>query len=178
MTLHFAYGSNMSRELMRPRCRGAVELGPAVLPGHRFFISDDGYASVEPAAGHAVHGLLWRLTPRDRVRLDAYESLDTGLYAARWLVVAQGPRRLKTLVYVGRSRTAGRPKPGYLDLVLAAAREVDLSPAYVRSLARWAHASGSRLSRQRPETWLPRAAERERLQKERGSFEDERGMAA
>jgi hypothetical protein len=36
VTLHFAYGSNMSRALMVPRCPSAVELGTAVLAGYRF----------------------------------------------------------------------------------------------------------------------------------------------
>jgi hypothetical protein len=41
------------------------------------------------------------------------------------------------LVYVGRSRVPGRPRPGSLEDVLAAARDLNLPPAYVRALARW-----------------------------------------
>lgn len=154
MTLHFAYGSNMSRALMVPRCRSAVEVGPAVLAGYRFFISADGYASVLPASGGVVHGLVWRLTERDRAALDAYEGIDAGLYQARSMTVQCGARRLNALVYVGRSRTPGRPKPGYLDLVLSAARDVNLPPAYVRSLARWASSrNGAQPSAQGLENW-------------------------
>ena len=80
MTLYFAYGSNMSRALMRPRCPSAREVGVAALTGYRFIIMIDGYASVLPAPGGIVHGLLWRLTPRDRSALNAYECLDAGLY--------------------------------------------------------------------------------------------------
>ena len=47
MTLHFAYGSNMSRALMRRRCPGARGLGPARLEGWRYIITRDGYASLE-----------------------------------------------------------------------------------------------------------------------------------
>ena len=54
------------------------------------------------------------------------------------MAVRCGGRRLDALVYIGRSRIAGRPKPGYLDLVLAAARELDLPSDYVASLERWA----------------------------------------
>ena len=39
MTLHFAYGSNMSRALMRARCPSAEALGVATLAGWRFVIS-------------------------------------------------------------------------------------------------------------------------------------------
>ena len=51
MTLHFAYGSNMSRAQMRPRCGAAREIGTGVLEGYRFIITADGYASVLPARG-------------------------------------------------------------------------------------------------------------------------------
>ena len=138
MTLHFAYGSNMSRALMSPRCPHAAEIGPAVLRGHRFVITADGYASIMPCPGAAVHGLVWRLTARDLAALNAYERIDAGLYQARIMPVRCGARRRHALVYIGRSRTLGRPKPGYLDLVLAAARELALPADYVRALARWA----------------------------------------
>ena len=39
MTLHFAYGSNMSRALRGARCRGAEAIGTATLSGWRFVIN-------------------------------------------------------------------------------------------------------------------------------------------
>jgi len=137
MILYFAYGSNMSRALMRRHCPAAKELGTAMLDGHRFVITADGYASVVAAAGETVHGVLWRLAPRDLAALNAYESLDSGLYRRVRLPVRAEGRRISALVYVARARGEGRPKAGYLDLVLAAAREQDLPDEYVRSLARW-----------------------------------------
>jgi gamma-glutamylcyclotransferase (GGCT)/AIG2-like uncharacterized protein YtfP len=138
MTLHFAYGSNMSRAQMRPRCGAAREIGPGVLEGYRFIITADGYASVLPAPGGIVHGLVWRLTPRDLAALDAYESLDSGLYRAVTLPVRRGGAHAPALVYVGRSRVPGRPRPGYLEDVVAAARDLGFPPTYIRALARWA----------------------------------------
>jgi gamma-glutamylcyclotransferase (GGCT)/AIG2-like uncharacterized protein YtfP len=138
MTLHFAYGSNMSRTQMRPRCGAAREIGTGVLEGYRFMITADGYASVLPAPGGIVHGLVWRLTPRDLAALDAYESVDTGLYRAVTLPVRRGGAHAPALVYVGRSRVPGRPRPGYLEDVLAAARDLGFPPTYIRALARWA----------------------------------------
>jgi len=43
------------------------------------------------------------------------------------------------LVYIARPRGEGRPKPGYLDLVITAARDWGLPDGYVRMLERWAH---------------------------------------
>jgi len=137
VTLYFAYGSNMSRVLMRPRCRSAREIGAARLDGHRFFVMSDGYASIVPAPGGVVHGVLWRLAPRDLAALNAYERLDQGLYRAATLPVRMGTRRRAALVYIGGSRAAGMPRPGYMELVLAAAREAGLPGPYVASLARW-----------------------------------------
>jgi cation transport regulator ChaC len=151
MTLYFAYGSNMSRAPMRARCPSAT------LSGYRLIVTSDGYASVVPEPGGVVHGLVWRLAPRDIAALNAYESLDTGLYRivtlpvrlthvpAKWSPVRrQGhapmnriTRQVPAMVYLARSDTPGLPRPGYLEPVLAAARELDFPPAYVDALARW-----------------------------------------
>ncbi len=85
--MHFAYGSNMSRKLMRRHAAGTEPAGVAKLLGYRFVITCDGYASVEPSFGEAVYGLLWRLTARDRVTLDIWENVAAGLYRPELLRV-------------------------------------------------------------------------------------------
>ncbi len=137
MTMYFAYASNMSRALMRRRCPAAKEIGTAVLAGYRFVITADGYASVIPQASGTVCGVVWRLTPRDMAALNAYESLASGLYRRVTLPVRVAGRRVAAMVYVAQSRVEGRPKPGYLEVVLNAARDWQLSESYVHSLARW-----------------------------------------
>src|SRR5215472_2890474 len=135
--LHFAYGSNMCTALMRRRCPGARLEGRARLPGCRFIIMRSGYASVVPAPGECVHGLLWRLTPRDVAVLNAYENLEGGLYRAVTMAVVTHRQRCAALVYIGRDRAYGRPRPGYLDIVTRAARDAGFPPRYLRCLARW-----------------------------------------
>jgi hypothetical protein len=138
MTLHFAYGANMSRAVMRRYAPGARALGVAELSGRRFVITADGYGSVVPDCAQSVHGVLWRLTPRDRVALDAWENVAAGLYRAETQPVRSSGRRVPALVYVARQGGAGRPKPvpkpGYLELVIAAAREWNLPADYTASL--------------------------------------------
>jgi hypothetical protein len=136
--LHFAYGSNMSRALMGARCPGAEALGIATLAGWRFVINPEGFGSIAPRQGTLVHGVLWRLTARDLVAVNAYESVDTGLYLRRLLPVRCGGRQATALVYIARRQGEGTPRPGYIELVVAAARDWDLPDAYVRALARWA----------------------------------------
>jgi len=134
--LHFAYGSNMDRGLMQRRCANAVAIGPARLDKWRFIVTRDGYASVVPDAGAVVHGVLWRLSPRDVAAVNAYESLDSGLYHRRMLPV-RCERCVPALVYVARQRGVGRPKPGYQELVVEAARGWRLPADYIEELVGW-----------------------------------------
>ena len=143
MTLYFAYGSNMNRAAMRRRCPGARAIGPATLPGYRFFVGIDGWGSVKPSAGDSVHGVLWRLTTRDVAALHAYELLHQGLYAVRHLPVRSGGKRVRAMIYRLRRRAPGRPKPGYVEMIAACARAWKLPEQYVCSVERW---STSRLT--------------------------------
>jgi hypothetical protein len=141
MTLHFAYGSNMSRALMQVRCPSARALGPGTLAGWRFTITPDGVGSIAPQPDAVVLGVLWRLTPRDLAAINAYESLDSGLYVRRLLPVRQGVRRAAALVYIARRTGEGTPRPGYISLVVEAAREWSFPEPYIRSLRRWSPSS-------------------------------------
>jgi hypothetical protein len=85
--LHFAYGANMHRAVMQRHAPAAKLIGVAALSNHRFVITADGYASVEPARAQSVHGVLWRITPRDRVTLDVWENVAGKLYRAETLPV-------------------------------------------------------------------------------------------
>jgi cation transport regulator ChaC len=138
--LYFAYGANLSRAAMRRRCPGARAVGPALLEGYRFFIGIDGWGSVKPGTGDRVHGVVWRLTPRDIAALHAYELLHAGLYDVRHLPVRLGARRVPAMIYLLRRRSPGRPKPGYVELIAASARDWNLPERYVRSVERWSHA--------------------------------------
>jgi gamma-glutamylcyclotransferase (GGCT)/AIG2-like uncharacterized protein YtfP len=138
MTLHFAYGSNMSRALMGARCPGAEAVGIAVLSGWRFIINPEGFGSIAPRPGGRVHGVLWRLSARDLAAINAYESVDSGLYLRRRLPVRCGDAQAIALVYIARRQGEGTPRPGYIPLVVEAAREWQLPEIYIRSLARWA----------------------------------------
>jgi hypothetical protein len=137
MTLYFAYGSNMNRAAMRRRCPGADPVGPAELPGYRFFVGIDGWGSVKPSAGDMVHGVLWRLTPRDIAALHAYELLHQGLYDVRHLAVRSGAQRVRAMIYLLRRRAPGKPRPGYVEMIAEAARSWNLPERYICSVERW-----------------------------------------
>ncbi|MBV9260300.1 MAG: gamma-glutamylcyclotransferase [Pseudolabrys sp.] len=151
MTLYFAYGSNLSRAGMQRRCPGAVPVGVAVLDNHRFIVGIDGWGSVVRSPGAYVHGVVWRITPRDRAALHAYELLDKGLYDVRMVPVRQktefGARRVSAMTYILRRQTPGIPKPGYVEMIAACARNWNFPEDYVRSIERWSKSrwTGSRL---------------------------------
>src|SRR5258708_17298200 len=83
MTLHFAYGSNMSRAQMGARCRGAEAVGIAVLSGWRFVINPEGFGSIAPQPGGRVHGVLWRVCARGLFAGNASENVDSALLLRR-----------------------------------------------------------------------------------------------
>ncbi len=138
MTVYFAYGSNMNRADMAARCPCALALGVAKLTGWRFIIGDAGYASITPALGGQVIGVLWHLTPRGLAALNASESLDSGLYVRRQVMVRHDGEAKTAMVYVARKGGKGRPRSGYLELVVTAAREWALPAEYIRALQYWA----------------------------------------
>lgn len=161
MVLHFAYGSNMSRPHMRVRCPHARAIGTVTLVGWRFVISPDGFASLVRRPGSLVHGVLWRLSARDVAAINAYENVGGGLYLRQRLPVRTQQHGLQkwelrrkcsekdstkshpalaasALVYVARRQGTGVPRPDYIDLVVQAARDWRLPPAYVHSIACWA----------------------------------------
>ena len=137
MPLYFAYGSNMARAAMARRCPGARAVGPAMLDGYDFFVGVDGWGSVKRKPGAVVHGVLWTLTPRDMAALHAYELLHQGLYDVRTLPVRVGGKRVRAMIYLLRRRAQGRPKPGYVEMIVAAARAWKLPERYIRSVERW-----------------------------------------
>jgi hypothetical protein len=140
--LHFAYGANMSSAVMRKHAPGARPLGVAELAAHRFVIAASGYASVVPENSSSVLGVLWQLTPRDRVKLDIWENVSAGLYRTATLSVRGTAGCAPALVYIALDGGDGVAKRGYVELVTAAAREWNLPGSYIGLLERWLPARG------------------------------------
>lgn len=138
MQAYFSYGSNMDAAEMKQRCPGATLQGIAVLPDHRLMITADGYATIVPERGRRVMGALWTLTESDERALDVYENIASGFYRRDFITVEAQGRIVRALVYLASSDRPGTPRPGYLELILSAARALGLPPAYVAELERMA----------------------------------------
>ena len=137
MPLYFAYGLNMDEAGMAQRCPRSTRLGLARLERHRFMITGDGYASVVRDPRETVHGVLWDCALADIRTLDKFEDIASGLYVkiSQPVIVPGGAKR--ALVYIGRSGDPGRPKPGYMETVIAAAKHWALPESYVAGLNRF-----------------------------------------
>lgn len=137
MPLYFAYGLNMDQAGMAQRCPNSRSLGLARLPRHRFIVTRDGYASVIRDPRKEVHGVLWECSLGDIRTLDKFEELASGLYVkiSQPVIVPGGAKR--ALVYIGRSGDPGKPKPGYMEAVIAGAKAFGLPEGYVSGLNRF-----------------------------------------
>ena len=136
MQPYFGYGSNMDAAQMRDRCPAAQLVGIAVLQDHKLLITEDGYATIVADQGGRVMGALWNLTAQDERALDDYEGIASGLYRRQFARVDSGGSQVEALIYVAASTRPGRPRPGYLELVVAAGRRLGLPEEYVAELAR------------------------------------------
>ncbi|HSW09969.1 MAG TPA: gamma-glutamylcyclotransferase family protein [Bacillota bacterium] len=130
--LYFAYGSNLSVDAMRERCRprSARKLGAAVLLDHRLEFRADahgfGLATVRPARGVRVYGGLWRIDRNCRAHLDRYEAWPRVYLRKDVPVLFQG-RLVRALTYVlQRGGAAVTPERDYLETILAGYRDFNL----------------------------------------------------
>jgi hypothetical protein len=81
--------------------------------------------------------VLWRLGARDLAAINSYEGIDTGLYIRRMVPVRHAGSLRPALVYILRRPGEGTPRPAYIALVVAAARDWGLPQRYIRVLQRW-----------------------------------------
>lgn|SRR5487761_573080 len=138
MRTYFAYGSNMCVEQMARRCPNARLIGPAVLENYRFQIVRAGYASIVPRPRQHTSGILWRITVGNRRRLDAYEQIEHALYRLLHVPVrrADGSPCI-ALTYIATDLKPGRPRPGYIEVIVRAAQRLGFPPAAIADLACW-----------------------------------------
>jgi cation transport regulator ChaC len=127
---YFAYGSNLNPRQMAERCPGHRVIARAVLPDHALRFRGYGrdwagaVATVEPAEGSVVRGVLFELTPAHYATLDEYEGYDgpgaaTNLYerVVRTVVREDGVA-VRTLTYAMVPAEEGLPSRRYRDAIL------------------------------------------------------------
>ena len=137
---YFSYGQNCMREVMRDRAPEASFTCSARLYGFRWVIAPCGYATVVPATGRCIYGLLWCITESDEYGLDLAEGVGVGGYVKRLReVTTRCGKQIEALVYETPSRRVGRiPMAGYIEDIVAALGGDDFVPrAYLEELSSW-----------------------------------------
>lgn len=142
--LYFAYGSNMDRAHMARLCPQAEPYGVASLRSYKYVMAASGFATVIPWPGSFVHGVLWKVGPKEIAALDRYEDVAGGLYRAAQLPVKYNERLLRALVYLASGDRTGPVPQGYVENIIAAAKAWNLPPDYVDYLAKQGTATARR----------------------------------
>jgi cation transport regulator ChaC len=143
---YFAYGSNMhdSAFLERRRMR-PLEWRSGRIKGYRLRFNLDGWprgraapANIRPDPGAEVWGVLYRITLREMVRLNATEGVPGGAYRPTWLIAEDTDgREVEAMAYVALGNpTDGRPSLRYITLLREGARAHGLPAAWLDLLER------------------------------------------
>jgi gamma-glutamylcyclotransferase len=124
--LIFSYGSNMDTARMKARCPRANAITSATLRGYRLAFGGysarwgGGVATVELAKGAWVHGLLYRVPPRDLDLLDAAEGVPVQYQRVSTRLRDACGRRHLVHLYLLNSPARMAPSVDYLTTILRA----------------------------------------------------------
>lgn len=135
--LYFAYASNMHRAQMQRWCPASRFLTPAALPGFRFVYDgfsatwDGAVANIVKSDNETVWGVLYEVTERDRLTLDAFEGYPRD-YEHRDVEVRDRNGNLhRAMTYFRTGRPLGPPHPDYERIVIDGAKESGLPDDYI-----------------------------------------------
>ncbi|MFL5269648.1 MAG: gamma-glutamylcyclotransferase family protein [Stellaceae bacterium] len=147
---YFAYGANMDDNAFRVR-RGiqARECRIGHVKGYRLRFNLEGRpkgkaapANLHPDPGAKVWGVLYRITRRDLMRLDATEGVPGRGYRHIIVEVEDGQNRLASAItYMAQGKNIdGKPSLRYITLLRDGARAHGLPETYIRFLEAVEHA--------------------------------------
>ncbi len=140
--LYFAYGSNMLSVRLRQRTPSAQALGPASLRGHVLKFnkqgrdgSGKGNIEVTGQRSDVVHGVVFRINPSEKYRLDQAESLGYGYAQKRVRVTTPLGQALEGLTYYAlRIDNTLHPYDWYKAFLMHGALEHDIPKSYRSTL--------------------------------------------
>ncbi|WDF99860.1 gamma-glutamylcyclotransferase [Pectobacterium carotovorum subsp. carotovorum] len=142
--LYFAYGSNMSIFRLKARVPSADPLGCYSLKEHdlRFHKlsrkdhSGKGDAYFTANASDVIYGVLFKINPAEKSRLDAFEGLGKGYEEKTVDVIDQNGSVIKAITYVASNSgidTTLKPYSWYMNHVLIGAKEASLPVEYIEN---------------------------------------------
>jgi len=135
---YYAYGSNLSTEFIREYCPSAEFIMRANLPNFKVefrHYSEDfngGISSIIETPGEMVKGVIYEIDDEEILALDILESIPEGLYRRdRFLVLGEdGDWHHADLYRVSNPSGPYTPSKGYVDYMVAGAKEHQIDPEY------------------------------------------------
>ncbi|MCD6118567.1 gamma-glutamylcyclotransferase [bacterium] len=116
--LYFAYGANLSKDLIQERCPGVKPVAAAQLKDFELrFVGhstrwNGGVSTIAPAPGRVVFGALYEISHEHEMALDEVEGVPT--FYSKDVVVIDGK---PALVYVCRVTRPAPPSKAYIDAI-------------------------------------------------------------
>ncbi len=136
---YFAFGANLSREILESRKMRVFEefeyvLGDAALCFTRYgFFKDHGFASADPEPGGNVYGKMYLILERDARRMDYFEGVP--FLKAHERIIGQADGFDFFFYRTSRITPGLKPTREYLDYITNAYEQMSLVPDdYLRDL--------------------------------------------
>ena len=126
--LYFAYGSNLSHEHMRRRCKDSYFIKPINLKGYSLtFRGKYGAADIEKNKNSKVLGGLYEISESDEKRLDIYEEYPI-LYEKMYFNYLGK----KVMTYIMLKKTTFKnPTTRYLNIIIQGYKDCKLDEKYL-----------------------------------------------
>jgi gamma-glutamylcyclotransferase (GGCT)/AIG2-like uncharacterized protein YtfP len=139
---HFGYGSNLSIEFVKEKLiPNAKFVMKGYLPNFEVqfpFWSEEaqgGYSGIMEAPGELVQGALYEVTEQELVTLDDLDVYKDLYRRQTYLVLGEdGEFHAADLYRVIDPRGPFPPSRGYVEIMLAGARDLGLDPDYIEKL--------------------------------------------
>ena len=140
--LHFGFGSNLQMSFLKEILPSAKFQQKAYIPNFEiqfnFFskIQNAGISNIMPAPGKMVHGALFEVPEQELLDLDVKEGVYIGDYERQTFVALGEDGKLHNadLYRVIDPQGPFRPAKNYVKGMLEGARELELDPAYVKTI--------------------------------------------
>ena len=131
--LYFAYGSNLSHEHMRRRCKDSYFIKPINLKGYLLtFRGKYGAADIEENKNSKVLGGLYEISESDEKRLDIYEEYPI-LYEKMYF--SYFGKKVMTYIMLKKT-TFKNPTTRYLNIIVQGYKDCKLDEKYLNKALR------------------------------------------
>ena len=135
--LYFAYGSNINQDQMAFRCSDASPAALAYVKNFKFIINEIGVATIIPASGSVVRGVLWQISKSDEDQLDIYEGVSSNLYTKESCNVSVGDENIDALVYIATNSELGSPRKNYLETIINGIVSIKADVNWIDEVQSW-----------------------------------------